>query len=86
MKEMQETQVPSLGWEDPLEEEVAIHSSILAWEIAKQKNLAGYSLGGWKESDTTEYTSINNQRTWLKDSDSQRITSSHTQKHPAPPG
>ena len=30
---MQETQVPSLGWEDPLEEEMATHSSILAWEI-----------------------------------------------------
>ena len=30
---MQETQVPSLGWEDPLEEEMAIHSSILAWKI-----------------------------------------------------
>ena len=30
---MQETQVQSLGWEDPLEEELATHSSILAWEI-----------------------------------------------------
>ena len=30
---MQEAQVPSLGWEDPLEEEVAAHSSVLAWEI-----------------------------------------------------
>ena len=30
---MQEAQVPSLGWEDPLEEEMAIHSSILAWKI-----------------------------------------------------
>ena len=30
---MQETQVPSLGWEDPLEEEMATHSSILAWII-----------------------------------------------------
>ena len=30
---MQETQVRSLGWEDPLEEEMATHSSILAWEI-----------------------------------------------------
>ena len=29
----QETQVPSLGWEDPLEEGMAIHSSILAWKI-----------------------------------------------------
>ena len=30
---IQETQVGSLGWEDPLEKEMAIHSSILAWEI-----------------------------------------------------
>ena len=30
---MQETRVCSLGWEDPLEEEMATHSSILAWEI-----------------------------------------------------
>ena len=30
---MQETQVQSLGWEDPLEEEMAAHSGILAWEI-----------------------------------------------------
>ena len=30
---MQESQVWSLGWEDPLEEEMAIHSSILAWRI-----------------------------------------------------
>ena len=30
---MQKTQVQSLGWEDPLEEEQATHSSILAWKI-----------------------------------------------------
>ena len=30
---MQETQVRSLGWEDPLEKEMAAHSSILDWEI-----------------------------------------------------
>ena len=30
---MQETQVPSLGQEDPLNKEMATHSSILAWEI-----------------------------------------------------
>ena len=29
---VQETRVRSLGWEDPLEKEVAIHSSILAWK------------------------------------------------------
>ena len=30
---MRETQVRSLGWEDPLEKEMATHSSILAWKI-----------------------------------------------------
>ena len=30
---MQETQVRSMGWEDPLEKGMAIHSSILAWRI-----------------------------------------------------
>ena len=30
---MQETQVQFLGWEDPLEKEMATHSSILAWEM-----------------------------------------------------
>ena len=33
MQKMQVTQVQSLGWEDLLEEEMATHSSILAWEI-----------------------------------------------------
>ena len=32
MQETQETQVQPLGWNDPLEEEMATHSSILAWE------------------------------------------------------
>ena len=30
---IQETQVQSLGWEDPLEKEMATHSRILNWEI-----------------------------------------------------
>ena len=30
---MKETQVQSLGWEDPLEKEMAIHSSTIAWRI-----------------------------------------------------
>ena len=40
---MQETemQFQSLGREDPLEEEMATHSSILAWEILGQRNLVG---------------------------------------------
>ena len=33
MQESQETWVQSLGWEDPLEEGMATHSSILAWRI-----------------------------------------------------
>ena len=33
---MQEMWVQSLGWEDPLEKEVATHSDILAWEIHEQ--------------------------------------------------
>ena len=31
---VQETQVRSLGWEDPLEKEMATHSSILAWKMS----------------------------------------------------
>ena len=38
---MQEMQVQSLGQEDPLEEEMATHSSILAWEIPWTEKPAG---------------------------------------------
>ena len=51
-----ETQVRSLGWEDPLEEAMATHSSILAWEIPWTEEAGCYSLRGRKESDTTEGT------------------------------
>ena len=34
-------QVPTLGWEDPLEEEMAIHSSILVWKIPWTENPGG---------------------------------------------
>ena len=53
---MQKTQVQSLGWEDPLEKEMATHSSILAGEFHGQRNLEGYSLWSYKESDMTETT------------------------------
>ena len=49
-----ETWVQSLGWEDPLEEGMATHSSILAWKIPWTEELAGYSPWGRKESDTIE--------------------------------
>ena len=38
---MQETQVGSLGWEDPLEEEMTTHSSILPWEIPRTEEPGG---------------------------------------------
>ena len=52
---VQETWVQSLGWEDPLEKEMANHSSILAWKIPWMEE-AGRLLHPWghKESDMTE--------------------------------
>ena len=54
LPDMQETWVQSLGWEYPLEKEMATHSSILAWEIHGQRRPAGCSPWGHKELDTTE--------------------------------
>ena len=56
MWETQETWVRSLGWGDPLEEEVATHSSILARKSLGQRSLVGYSPWDHKESDTTDAT------------------------------
>ena len=53
MREAQETWVQSLGQEDPLEKEMEIHSSILAWKIPWTEEPGGP--WGHKESDTTEY-------------------------------
>ena len=47
---LQETWVQSLGQEDPLEKEMATHSSILAWKILWKRSLVGYSPWGRKES------------------------------------
>ena len=49
---VQETLVPSLGWEDPLEKETATHSSILAWEIPWTEELGGIQSLGLQELDT----------------------------------
>ena len=51
---MWETWVQSLGQEDPLEKEMATHSSILAWRIPWMEELGGLQSMGCKESDTTE--------------------------------
>ena len=38
---VQETWIPSLGWEDPLEKEMATHSGILAWKIPRTEEPGG---------------------------------------------
>ena len=50
---VQETKVRSLGREDPLEKEMATHSSILAWRIPWTEDPGGLQSMGHKESDTT---------------------------------
>ena len=55
MEEVQEMPVWSLGWEKPLQEEMATHSTILAGTIPWQRSLGSYSPRGHKESDTTEH-------------------------------
>ena len=57
MQETQETQVQSLGWEDPLEEGMTTHPSILARRIPQTEEPGGlYRPWGHKESDMTEAT------------------------------
>ena len=54
---MQEMQVQSLGWEDPLEMEMATNFSILAWEIPWTEEAGSLqSMGLQKELDTTKMT------------------------------
>ena len=47
-------QVQSLSQEGPLEEEMATHSSVPAWDIPRTRSLAGYCPKGCKELDMTE--------------------------------
>ena len=51
---VQETRVGSLGWEEPLEKEMAIHSSTIAWKIPWTEEPGRLQSMGRKESDTTE--------------------------------
>ena len=54
---IQETRVQSQGREDPLEKEMATHSSALAWKIPRTEEPGRYSPLGCKESDMTEQLS-----------------------------
>ena len=49
---MRETGVQSLGWEDPLEKEMAIHSSTIAWKISWTEEPGRLQSMGRKELDT----------------------------------
>ena len=49
---VQETRIQPLGQKDPLEKEMAIHSSILAWEIPWTEEPGGLQSMGLQESDT----------------------------------
>ena len=51
---MQETQVWYLGWEDPLEKEIATHYSKLSWEIPWTEEPGVLQATGLQESDMTE--------------------------------
>ena len=59
--------VQSLGWEDPLEEDMATHSSILAWRIPMDRGAWRVTVhGGRKESDTTEQLSTQSKYMMVK--------------------
>ena len=49
---LQEMQVRSLGWEDPLEKEVATYSGILSWEIPRTEETDGLQSMGLQQSGT----------------------------------
>ena len=58
------TWVQSLGWDDPLEEGMATHSSILAWKIPMDRGAWwAYSLRGHKELETAEQLTVSHTHT-----------------------
>ena len=60
---MQETWVLSLSWEDPLEKEMATHSSILAWEIPQKEEPVGLQSMG---SQRVRHNLATNHTSWKK--------------------
>ena len=56
MQEMQETLVQTLGWEDPLKEGMATHSSIITGKNPMDRRIWCVTPWGCKESDRTEAT------------------------------
>ena len=58
MHKTQETWVASLGWEDPLEKEMATHSSIPVWRIPRMEEPGGLQSMGHTESAVTAHTQV----------------------------
>ena len=56
VQELPRDVVQSLGWEDPLEEGMATHSSVLAWRIPMDRGAWSATVHVVMESDTTEVT------------------------------
>ena len=52
---MQETQVPSLGWEDPLEKGMATHYNILAWKVPMDREAWQATVCGPYESESVSH-------------------------------
>ena len=65
---MQESQGQTMGWEDPLEKEMATYSNILAWRITWIQEPGGQSPWGHKESDTTEWLTLSHSMSSLEHS------------------
>ena len=64
-QEIQETQGQSFGQEDPLEEEMAIHSSTLAWKIPWTEEPGSKSMGSQRSCMVDQLST----HTWLQDSE-----------------
>ena len=71
---VQETRLQSLGQEDPLENGMATHSSILAWRIPWTEEPGGFQSMGHKESDMTKQLTLS---LFQLDRKSTRLNSSH---------
>ena len=57
LPEVRETRVRSLGWEDPLEKEMATHSITLAWKIPRTEELGGLqSMGSQSWTRLSDFT------------------------------
>ena len=76
---MQETQVQSLSWEDPLEKGIATHFSILAWRIPWTEEPGGLQSMGSQKLDTTEQVTLTRGLWWPVSQPTTHSDFSHTE-------